>query len=502
MPESFAVSRGAELLHQLFGFHSFAEFNTYVTFVFLGMSIMMVTSAITSAPVFVSDYYIYATGVRGAKPEAPLFWKNSMTFYYAGTYAMQLLVEFLSLTPFMRRIPLTVRLFVGLCVPFLELLLIIVVPAATIPTQSGAIAVLMVVSVMSGFSKALCDSCTNALVGPFPTKFMNGAQWGLTIVALFMSVVQVILKAAMGTTFEDVVLQSRIYFGFGLAIQAIAIVEMILLRRNPFAQKYVAEFRAAAGRAGEADVCPASSPANPMCSHSLVEPASCDAAELVSDAKHRVGALWEEDDDTRALHKLVPEGGTVLQATGDADKMVDLDQTGNITSSQQMLQVSVMSVVKRVYPMLFCTFLVFFTSLLTFPGLFFQVDEDGWYQTIVVLLFNAGDFVSRIVLMVRFMRPSPKVVIAGSLGRLILIPLLVLCCRHIIKGHWLPYILIILIGLTNGYFGTMAVMYSPRTPLLHYAGERSIAAMLAGIFIILGLCFGSNLAVVVNLSFG
>ena len=74
------------------GFHSFSEFNAYITFVMIGMSIMMVVSAITSAPAFVSEYYKFATGNPDAVAEKPQFWKNVNTFYNVATYITQLLM--------------------------------------------------------------------------------------------------------------------------------------------------------------------------------------------------------------------------------------------------------------------------------------------------------------------------------------------------------------------------------------------------------------------------
>ncbi|KAG5490068.1 hypothetical protein JKF63_00187 [Porcisia hertigi] len=477
------------------GFHSFAEFNTYLTFLLLGMSIMMVTSAITSAPDFVTDYYIYATGIPDATPEKPYFWKNANTFYYGGTFATQVVTEVISLTKFMRAIPISIRLFLGLGIPFLELLIIIIVPAVTISSQDGAIAVIMLIAVLGGFSKALCDSCTNALVGPFPTKFMNGAQWGLTVVALLMSLIQIILRVSMGTTYHQVLTISRIYFGIGIGIQVIAVVEIILLQRNPFAHKYIAEFRAAALRH--------QSEKRRQNANGDSQPVTGDVAEVICNAEDKEAAL-EESDEVRVVQSEIMgvKRGGVLDATGDADQMVDLDQTKNITSTEQMLRASLWSVFIRIYPMLICSFTVFFTSLLIFPGVFFLVPtNDGWYMTLVVALYNAGDFLARIVLMIRTLRPPPKFVILGTVGRLLVIPPLVLCVRGIISGVALPYVLIFVVGLTNGYFGTMSCIHCPRTPTLHYAGERSIAAMLSGVALMLGLCFGSNLSLSITLTF-
>lgn len=456
------------------GFHSVAEFTTYATFVLLGMSIMMVVSAITSAPSFVSKYYQFATGDGDAVAENEAFWTNANTFYNVATYIAQLIFEPLALLPFVRMIPLRIRLIVGLVVPLLELLLLIIIPTITIPDQSGAIAVLMVVGVLGGFSKALCNSCTNALVGPFPTKFMNGAMWGLSISALFMSVLQIILQSAMGESFEAQLTQSRIYLGVAIGIQALSVFMFLILYRNPFACHFTAEFRM-------------------MNKSGTVTTADGDVVEPVEEEA-------EEKQSVTSKNGVKVEAGAVMHLKGDADHMVDEDQVANITSSQQMFKANLWPVVKKVYPMLLCTFFIFFVTLFIFPGVFFNaVSFDGWSMTMIVLLFNVGDFASRIILMFRALRPSPIVVVVGTLGRLLVIPLLVLCVRDIITGVWMPYILILIHGLTNGYFGAMSMIHCPRTPALSTAGERSLAAVLSGVFLMLGLCIGSNLAVPLNL---
>lgn len=486
------------------GFHSLAELNVYVTFLLLGMSIMMVPSAITSAPNFVQEYWKYATGIPGVECERPAFWNNANTFYNVGTYVMQFIMELLCLTPLVRRIPLGIRLYTGLIVPILEMLLFVLAPIVKLPSQDDAIAVLMVVSVLGGFSKALVDSTANALVGPFPTKFMNGEQWGLAVVALLMSLIQIILKASMGTGFGDVLTQSRIYFGLGMAIQIVALVEVFIMHRNPFAHKYVAEFRVGTQRAADGTASGVNEPsasvdgrlaeADDVTGKTTGAPKSADEDGEVRAVDSGSGVLREGSVDT-------PVNAAVLLATGDADKMVDLDQRGNLTSSDQMLRASLLTVFKCVWPMLFCIFLTFFTTLFLFPGLFFTIDmTSDWFGTIVVLLFNTGDFASRIVLMIRPLRPSPIAVVAGTLGRLLVIIPLVLCVRGTIQGHWMPYILITILGFTNGYFGAMGCIYCPRTPTLRFAGQRSLAAMLSGVFLMLGLCAGSNFAVVLNLT--
>lgn len=480
-------------------FESFAEFHTYVTFVCIGMSIMMVISAVTGLPSFITEYYKYATGNPDAVCENPNFWNNANTYFNLGTYVTQLVFEALTLLPAVRKIPLRFRLLTGLVVPFLELIILIIVPAIKISSQSGAIVVLMSVAVLGGFSKAMCDSTTNALVGPFPTYVVNGEQWGLTTSSVLMSLLAVILKVSMGVTFEETNKQSRIYFGVAIAFQLATIIQVLLLYSNPYAQRYVAEFRML--KSSSADVEQRSVASNPL-SHGGAENAEAEG-EVKEDSNDdlegqaRVKDLHPEDSHGDVG---LPTSGSVLLTKGDADGMVDVDQNGEMTSSDQMLRASLWSVVKKVYPMLFSTFFVFFLTLTLWPGVFFSTytGNPDWFGTVIVLLFNIGDFLSRLVLMVRVLRPSPMACLIGSVSRVLFIIPVVLCVRGIINTEALPYILVLLFGLTNGYFGTMSMIYCPRTPTLSAAGERSLAGVVGGLFIQLGLAFGSNFAAVIN----
>lgn len=462
-------------------FETFSEFNTFVTFVMMGMSIMMVVSAVTGAPSFIQEYYKYATGDPDAVCENPGFWDNANTFFNLGTYVPQLCFEALTLLPAIRIIPLRYRLLLGLVIPFAEMILLILIPVFKIPSQTGAIVVLMVVAVLGGLSKALCDSSANALVGPFPTQYFNGEQWGLAISSLFMSILAVILKASMGESFDEVNTQSRIYFGIAIGFQFLSILQFLLLFKNPFAQRYIAEFR----------MLKKSKDGEPIEEGEEEQ----DEEKMEKDAIE--AAKGDEGNPTGETKKV---NAAVLHAKGDADGMVDADQDGTMTSGQQMLNASLATVIRKIYPMLGSTFFVFFLTLTLWPGVYFSTwsGDSKWFATIIVLLFNAGDFFSRIVLMIRPLRPSPLVCLIGSFSRVLFIPLVVLCVRGIIDTQVLPYILVFLFGLSNGYFGAMSVIYCPRTPTLSTAGERSLAGVTGGMFIQIGLALGSNFAALLN----
>ncbi|AAQ16081.1 adenosine transporter 2 [Trypanosoma brucei brucei TREU927] len=456
----------------MLGFESTAEFFVYLTFIFFGMSVMNVTNAIYSVPDFFSDYYKFVKNEEKAKPVNASFWKHMFTYYNVVVFTMQVVLEAFMLTPLGRRIPISWRLIFGLTIPMGEIIAILVIPAVG-GSENCAIATVMMVAFVGGISKTLCDSSNAALAGPFPTKFYGAIVWGLSVSGMITSFMAIVIKASMKDSFESKRVQSQIYFGLVMLLQVVACVLLVLLRKNPYAIKYAAEFRYAARKDGKTD-----------------------DGEDENDAK----GTGPADEDGYPDEK---ENKNVLNADIDPDKMKDTDQVEGTTNVQQMLDASVMVVVKRIWPMLLSCFFVFFATLLVFPGVFFAVKDglnvkNGWYFTIVIAMFNFGDFLTRLLLQFKQLHLSPRMVMIGSFARALLIIPLSLCAAGTIPGIWLPYTVSLLWGLTNGYFGGLTMIYGPRTGSLTTAGQRSLAAISTNVSLLSGLFVGAMFALAVK----
>ncbi|KEG05995.1 putative nucleoside transporter 1 [Trypanosoma grayi] len=464
-------------------FDSWGEFLVYITFLFFGLSVMMVSNSIMAAPSFITEYYKYAQGDPDVEADDPSFWFNILTYYNVAVFGTQTVCQMFMLTPAGRSIPLRPRLIAGLLIPFGEILALILVPVGG-ATETGAKATVMVIAIVSGISKTLCDSTTNALAGPFPTKFYGAYVWGLGVSGILSSTMSIIIKASMADDFDSVQTQSRIYFGVAMGLQLVSCVLLIIMPRNPFARKYTAEFRYAHDHRHVHNNPDAETPEDNM--------------QVKSDSNEDLVEPVNEGNDNLCDGRKV----NVLNAEGDADKMHDIDQVDNITSTQQMLNAHIWTVFLAVWPMLMACFVVFGATLLVFPGVFFAVKTDNdWYLTVIIAMFNIGDFISRFLLLFKRLQPSPRVVLYGTFLRTLVVPPLVLCVRGIIPGIALPYILSLIWGLTNGYFGGMGMIHAPRTPSLVSAGQRSLAGIMASVGLLLGLFAGSSLALAVKEGF-
>ncbi|AAQ16079.1 adenosine transporter 2, putative [Trypanosoma brucei brucei TREU927] len=453
----------------MLGFESTAEFFAYLTFMFFGMSVMNVTNAIYSNYNFFSQYYKFAQGDADAVSKNTSFWEHMFTYYNVVVFTMQVLLETFMLTPLGRQIPVTWRYVFGLTIPMVEIIVILVIPAVGGTSEGGAMATMMIVAFVDGISKTLCDSSNAVTTGPFPTKFYSAMVMGLAVSGIMTSFLSIVIKASMKDNFESRRTQSQIYFGLVMLSQVVACVLLFLLRKNPYAIKYAAEFRYAARKKGTV----------------------CDF-----DVKGTGPVSGNRYADEK-------ENKNVLNADIDPDDMRDTDQVEGTTNAQQMLDASIMVVVKRIWPVLLSCFFVFFATLLVFPGVFLAVRDsltikDFWYFNIVVAMFNLGDFSSRFALQFKRLHVSPRMVMIGSFARALLIIPLALCVPGTIPGVWLPCILCLLWGFTNGYFGGLSMIYGPRNGSLTTAGQRSLAAVCINVSLLMGLFAGAMFALAVK----
>nr|AAD45279.1 adenosine transporter 1r [Trypanosoma brucei] len=458
----------------MLGFDSANEFIVYVTFLFFGMSVVVVTNSIFSMPFFFIEYYKYAQGKPDAKPEDPKFWKHMFTYYSIAAFVVELVLASLMLTPIGRRISVTVRLGVGLVIPIVLVFSVMMVTIVT-TTETGAKVTIMLIAIANGVAMTLCDAGNAALIAPFPTKFYSSVVWGIAVCGVVTSFFSIVIKTSMEGGYHNMLIQSRIYFGLVMFMQVISCALLVLLRKNPYAQKYAAEFRYAARKG--------------------IDDKGAGGDEGNGAAKGPA----DQDDDPHGGDDT--DKGNVMTATVDPDTMKDMDQVESITTSQQMLMARVWNVFWRVWPMLFACFMVFFTTFLVYPAVYFAIKADtgdGWYLTIAAALFNLGDFLSRLCLQFKALHVSPRWVLIGTFARMLPIIPLVLCVRSIITGPWLPYILVHAWGFTYGYYGGISQIYAPRTGSLTTAGERSLAANWTIISLLGGIFVGAMFALAVN----
>ncbi|KAL7700319.1 nucleobase transporter (NT4) [Lotmaria passim] len=491
-------------------FHGFSDFFVFVTSVLVGISMIMGLNAVNSAPSFMLNYFQYIDRDENAVATHPHFWTNVLTFYTVVTQVTQTLMEPTNLTRFFQRFSLVFRLEAATVLMLVELLMVVIMPH-TCRSESGAMAGLIVAGFIGGVGRAYFENTSYALYGPFPSKYLTGVMIGVPTSGVIVSILQIILLAAMNDSYSSILTESIIYFAVSLGIIFVAGLCVMLLLFNSFARRYVAEFRSersawaniytnVSEEPRALEVARAMDSAHPDDAENASKSTSAaDGAENLADGIENEPAIGEvqlRNEPANAGKKL--EGGTDSE-DGDAEA---LQAVTGVTSAELLQEVRLWPIVKKIWPMMVACFMTFTVTYLMYPGVMIAVDSDSaWFTTLVMAVYNFTDLFGRLLSMWKRLWPPRKYIFIGSLVRIIFIPLLVLCAKHVIPSQAAAYVFTALMGVSNGFIGTLSMVYSPETPGLSNDAERASAGQLTGVCLLMGCSVGSllQLAIVLGL---
>ncbi|ORC88557.1 nucleoside transporter-like [Trypanosoma theileri] len=449
-------------------FSCFGEAWTFITSLVMGVTMVMGVSAVTSAPSYMLNYYKYVLGDEDAEPKHEKFWQTVLTFYVVVTMVTQTIFEPVNLTTFCCRFSLGFRISASCALMLIELLVILLVPVFPNVSETGAIVALMMMAFVGGVGRAFYENTGYALFGPCPPIMTSGFVIGAAISGLFTSILEIIIKASMSEEYESVKIQSYIYFSIAIAVIVLTVIMYFILSKNSFAKKYVAEFRSKRG----------------FC------------ANIYRKSKKTVTPDANEDE----IEDYVGNGVTNEEHSAAGVVQTKEEEVEELTTAELIQSVKLWPVIKKIYAMQFSCFFTYFTSYLLFPGVMLAVDyDDAWYGTIVMAIFNAADLTGRLMCLIKCLWPPRRWVVIGTLLRLLLYPLMILCATHHIPTHAAAYVLTALAGITNGYFATISITYAPESEGINTNGERALAGQATGVCLLFGVSTGSLLQLAVML---
>lgn len=162
----------------------------------------------------------------------------------------------------------------------------------------------------------------------------------------------------------------------------------------------------------------------------------------------------------------------------------------------------------------FCVFYVFFISITVFPAVSSGIQSvnqksgSPWTTTYFTpitsfFLYNVADFCGRqATAWLQVPGPTSRVLPALVLSRTVLVPLLMFCnyqprdhLHTVLFSHDLfPVFFICLLGITNGYLGTLPMIYGPKVVPRDLAEPTGVVM---SFFLTLGLAVGSALSVLI-----
>lgn len=169
-------------------------------------------------------------------------------------------------------------------------------------------------------------------------------------------------------------------------------------------------------------------------------------------------------------------------------------------------------ILQRTWVLGFCVFYVFFVSIMVFPAVssgIQSVQRDSgspWTTTYFVpltsfFLYNVADFCGRqMTAWLQVPGPTSRLLPALVLVRSILVPLFMFCnyqpryhLSTVLFSHDLfPVVFVSILGLSNGYLGTLPMIYGPKVVPRELAEATGVTM---SFFLTLGLAVGSAFSV-------
>jgi len=126
-----------------------------------------------------------------------------------------------------------------------------------------------------------------------------------------------------------------------------------------------------------------------------------------------------------------------------------------------------MYVCKKIWPYMLGILLSYMVTLSLFPGIESEIQScslGDWMPVILMATFNITDLVGKMLSGLDHSWSCGELVL-WPLSRLLLIPLLVMCAapHHapLFTGEWLPISFTVLLGLSNGLFGSLPIILAP-----------------------------------------
>lgn len=189
--------------------------------------------------------------------------------------------------------------------------------------------------------------------------------------------------------------------------------------------------------------------------------------------------------------------------------------SNNESNSQNSSSVSVpplKPILKKTWVLGLCVFYVFFISIMIFPAVSSGIQsvntdpKNPWNSTYFVpltsfLLYNVADFCGRqTTAWLQVPGPTSRVLPLLVILRTVLVPLFVWCNYQpryhlhnvLFANDIFPVIFVCLLGLSNGYLGTLPMIYGPKVVPRELAEP---AGVVMSFFLTLGLAVGSAVSV-------
>ncbi len=334
---------------------------------------------------------------------------------------------------FGERIPLSFRMVLTFA-PFVVAMVLVPFVRQIVDGTTARLGFVLGLVFLSGMSTAIGFNCVIGLASQFPPEYVGAVMLGQGVAGILVGAIRIITKASFGETKSGVNTSTLLYFLLAAGVEVLCLLMYFVLIRTKFARYNMA----------------------------------------------KASASKTQDSETVSL----------LGGRGEGEQP----------------KASVKIVLRKVLLQGFTVWSVFFVTLTLFPGMTSVIPanvkdfpfDSAWFGVVNIFLFQLFDFIGRTlprwVVIIR-----PRALWIFSVSRVVFAALFILCIvpnllvdprtlavivHPIFFSNWASFVIMAFFALTNGYFGTLAMMFAPSCVEDH---EKNVAGMIMSVFLQLGI---------------
>ncbi|XP_006817688.2 equilibrative nucleoside transporter 4-like [Saccoglossus kowalevskii] len=326
--------------------------------------------------------------------------------------------------------------------------------------------------------------------GMLPKRFTQGVMTGESAAGLLTSINRIITKLLL----KDKTINTLIFFGISIFFVIVCFWVHWVAKRSNFITYHMKRIRDAAL---PDDAKCVTDDNDDVRIHALVSSSS--SSQVPRD---RTTKLYDESTEP-----LTPSPSC------DSDVMtVDIQLSANALKKY----VGMGTVIKRgialrldasrtIWPYMLSIGMAYFVTLCLFPGVESEViscNLGDWMPIILMALFNGCDFIGKIVAAIPYNWNPNRLVLASSL-RIVIVPLMMICVAPrnspLLSHESWSMIFSILLGLTNGYFGSVPMILASATVPEE---QKELSGNIMTLSYNIGLTAGSGVAYALNYLLG
>eukprot|EP00211_Chloroparvula_japonica_P002214 CAMPEP_0119124454 /NCGR_PEP_ID=MMETSP1310-20130426/4076_1 /TAXON_ID=464262 /ORGANISM="Genus nov. species nov., Strain RCC2339" /LENGTH=485 /DNA_ID=CAMNT_0007114409 /DNA_START=89 /DNA_END=1543 /DNA_ORIENTATION=+ len=324
---------------------------------------------------------------------------------------------------------------------------------------------------LSGFFTSMLFGTVLGFVSMFPPSYTTAVMSGNGVAGVIVGLLRIITRLIFGSDEAGLRISSDVYFGCAVLTMVITLVAYFWMLRLPYVKYRMSRQR-------------------------LVEttesPETLTFSEVPTPPKGRA-----KNTATAPLYQGKNNGNPQWMSDYQKERVSSSDgELTSLTSSEMPEEehVTWQMVLPKIWREALLVFTTFLTTLAIFPGYVILVNPcaDCIYPIAIVFVFQVFDFVGRTIPRFTIFTPRDWMWLP-IVGRIIFIALFTICIQpKWLDSDWWAYGFMVIFALSNGYLGTLCMVYAPSR--VDTDKEKETAGAIMSFFLNFGIFFAAHVS--------